>query len=342
MEFASKKILFVGDCNPNGYIYLRSQSIKRIVKKMDLIDVNEYINPSDRLKFTLAYRLQLSIFLKKFNNAIINKINENTYDLIWFEKPIFIFEETLRIINKMGIKSVSYNPDNPFGARDDGCWGLYLKNIKHYTHHIISRRSNYKNLKNMDAKDVIYIPLCSEKRLHFKEENINKELDITFIGTPYDNRFEFIDQLSRDLKTTIHIFSAEWRNLKKKLGSRSNVIINNAVYNSKYRSVINKSKIMLGFITQSNQDDLSFRNFEITACGSFLLSQRSSLQERIFRENVEAIYFDDIHDCISKVDYFLANSEERENIASAGHKRSLQLGLNNDFVVKRAFLKLFR
>ena len=29
----------------------------------------------------------------------------------------------------MGIKTVSYNPDNPFGTRHDGCWGLYLKNI---------------------------------------------------------------------------------------------------------------------------------------------------------------------------------------------------------------------
>ena len=65
MDFTSKKVLFVGDCNPNGYIYLRSQSIKRIVKKMDLIDVNEYINPSDRFQFSLAYRFQLSIFLKK-------------------------------------------------------------------------------------------------------------------------------------------------------------------------------------------------------------------------------------------------------------------------------------
>ena len=91
MDFASKKVLFVGDCNPNGYIYLRSQSIKRIVKKMDLIDVNEYINPSDRFQYSLAYRFQLSIFLKKFNNAIIKKINECDYDLIWFEKPIFIF-----------------------------------------------------------------------------------------------------------------------------------------------------------------------------------------------------------------------------------------------------------
>ena len=342
MDFTSKKILFIGDCNPNGYIYLRSQSIKRIVKKMDLIDVNEYINPSNRLKFTLAYRLQLSIFLKKLNTAIISKINANTYDLIWFEKPIFIFEDTLRIIDKLGIKSVSYNPDNPFGLRDDGCWGLYLKNIKHFTHHIISRRTNYKDLKNKDAKDVIYIPLCSEKRLHFKEEDINKELDITFIGTPYDNRLEFIDQLSRGLKTTINIYSAEWRKFNKKLGSRSNIIINDAVYNSEYRTVINKSKIMLGFITQSNQDDLSFRNFEITACGTFLLSQRSSLQERIFRENIEAVYFNDIEDCVLKVDHFLVNSKEREKLASAGHKRSLELGLNNDFVIKRAFLKLFR
>ena len=342
MGFVSKKVLFVGDCNHNGYIYLRSQAIKRLVGEMDSIDVNEYINPSDRFKFSLAYRFQFSLFLKKFNNVIINKINNGDYDLIWFEKPIFILEDTLCFINRLGIKTVSYNPDNPFGARDDGCWGLYLKNIKQFTHHIISRRCNYKDLKKMNAKDIIYIPLCSEKRIHFKERNIKKEYDLTFIGTPYDNRIEFIDQLSMQLSTSIHVFSAEWRKFKKILGSRSNVNINDAIYNSKYRMIINKSKIMLGFITRSNYDDLSFRNFEITACGTFLLSQRSSLQERIFRKNIEAVYFDDIEDCVLKVDHFLSNSKEREKLASAGHKRSLELGLNNDFVIKRAFLKLFR
>ena len=99
---------------------------------------------------------------------------------------------------------------------------------------------------------------------------------------------------------------------------------------------------MLGFITHSNKDDLSFRNFEITACGSFLLSQRSSMQERIFRENIEAIYFNDVEDCASKIHHFLIHSDERETIANKGYKRSLQLGLDNDFVIKRAFLKLFR
>jgi len=342
MDFESKKVLFIGDCNPNGYIYLRSQSIKRLVKKIDLIDINQHINPSDRLKYSLAYRFQLRLFLKNLNNAIINKINEDAYDLIWFDKPIFILEETLRIIYRMGIKTVSYNMDNPFGPRDDGCWNLYLQNIKNFTYHIISRRSDYKNLKNMNARDIIYMPFHYEKTLHFKEKNIKKELDVTFIGTPHDNRIEFIDHLARDLETSIHVFSAEWRKFKKRLGSRSNVIINDAIYKSEYRSVINKSKIMLGFITQSNLDDLSNRSFEITACGSFLLSPRSPLQERIFRENIEAVYFDDIHDCVSKVDYFLANPEERENIASAGHKRSLELGINTDFVVKRVLLKIFK
>ena len=174
MDFDSKKVLFVGDCNPNGYIYLRSQSIKRLVKKMDSIDSNEYINPSDRLKYSLAYRFQLRLFLKKLNNAIINKINEDAYDLIWFDKPIFILEETLRIIYRMVIKTVSYNPDNPFGPRDDGCWNLYLQNIKNFTYHIISRKSDYKNLKNMNARDIIYIPFHYEKTLHFKEKNIKK------------------------------------------------------------------------------------------------------------------------------------------------------------------------
>jgi len=335
----------VGDGNQNGYIYMRSQSIKSLVESMDVIDTNRYINPQKPLSYRLAYRFQLAPLLRNLNNAIVEKINSNSYDLVWFEKPIFILKKTLRYISaKKGIYTVSLNPDNPFGPRNDGCWGLYLENIHLYSHHIVMRRSNYKDLKKIGIKKVHFIPLCYEKNLHFKEKNFNedqKELDVTFIGTPYDNRINFIGLLSKKIEANINVYSTEWKKFKKKLGNKKNIIISDAIYQSDYRNTINKSRIMLGFITRSNADEISFRSFEITACGSFLLSERTIFQQKFFKENKEAAYFDGVEECANKINYYLDNPLERIAIESAGHKRVQDLNLTNDSTMKRALSKIF-
>ena len=99
---------------------------------------------------------------------------------------------------------------------------------------------------------------------------------------------------------------------------------------------------MLGFITKSNLDKYSIRSFEITACGSFLLSESSRFQKKFFREDKEAGYFDDVEECAEKINYYLASPLERIKLKLAGHKRVKELNLNNDYVVKRLLLKLFR
>ena len=344
MAAFSKHVLFVGDGNHNGYIYMRSQSIKKLVQSMDMIDTNKYINPKNKIRYHLAYRFQLNFLLKDLNNTIVEKVNSKSYDLIWFEKAIFIFPETLEKINYKNIMTISTASDNPFGPRADGCWKLYLKNISLYTHHIIQRRSDKKELRNKGAKNIIFMPYSYEQKLHFKEKwsDDQKKFNVTFIGSPYDQRIDFINKLSQKINVTIHVYSAEWKEFKRRLGSRTNIVVNNAVYLSEYRKIINQSKIMLGFFTKSNLDEYSHRSVEITACGSFLLSESSRFQKKFFREDKEAAYFDDVDECAEKINYYLANPLERIKLESAGHKRVKELNINNDYVVKKALSKLFR
>ena len=343
MNNFNKKVLFVGEGNPSGYIFMRSEAIKKIVQSMDMIDTDQYINPNNRISYYLAYRFQLNPLLKDLNNTIMQMVNSKTYDLIWFEKPIFIFGSTLDYINQKNISIVSLNPDNPFGPRDDGCWQMYLQNIALYTHHIIQRRSDKKELKKKGAKNIIFMPFSYEKKLHFKEKwsNDQKKLDVTFIGSPYDQRIDFIDKLSQKINVTIHVYSPEWKEFKRRLGSRPNIVVNKAVYLSEYRKIINQSKIMLGFFTKSNLDEYSIRSFEITACGSFLLSESSRFQKKFFRENKEAVYFSDVDECAAKIDYFLAHPKEREIIEEAGYKRVQKLELYNDYLINRVLDKIF-
>ena len=73
MSVFPKKILFVGDGNQNGYIYMRSQSIKNLVESMDMVDINKLINdvkPKNLIKINNGIAVFENNELKVFFDAI--------------------------------------------------------------------------------------------------------------------------------------------------------------------------------------------------------------------------------------------------------------------------------
>jgi hypothetical protein len=66
-------------------------------------------------------------------------------------------------------------------------------------------------------------------------------------------------------------------------------------------------------------DDLNFRTFEAMSCGALLLTRRETNgQELLFEEGKHLVTYADDIELFSKVDYYLANTKERERIALNG------------------------
>ena len=53
-----------------------------------------------------------------------------------------------------------------------------------------------------------------------------------------------------------------------------------------------------------------------------MLHQRAAQATEVFREGIEAEYFDGYKEFREKINFYLANSEARELIARKGHERS--------------------
>ncbi|HCI54504.1 MAG TPA: hypothetical protein DFI01_01105, partial [Bacteroidales bacterium] len=68
----------------------------------------------------------------------------------------------------------------------------------------------------------------------------------------------------------------------------------------------------------------NMRLFEATGVGSCLLTDNKANMNELFRSGKEVVTYDNIDDCIEKAKWLLENDTEREKIAKAGQKRTLE------------------
>lgn len=87
---------------------------------------------------------------------------------------------------------------------------------------------------------------------------------------------------------------------------------------------LNKGKMV---IQNSRWGEITRRIFEGMACGKMVLCDRldkSKKLEELFIDGEDIVYYDDMVDCINKINYYNENDEERERIANNGFKKVLE------------------
>jgi len=87
------------------------------------------------------------------------------------------------------------------------------------------------------------------------------------------------------------------------------------------------SKIALCFLAKIYPDQITYRTFEVPACGGFMLAQRTAEQLRFFAEGREAAYFSNQAEMLDKIRFYLDHVDLRKKIAAAGLRRC-RLGHN--------------
>jgi spore maturation protein CgeB len=80
---------------------------------------------------------------------------------------------------------------------------------------------------------------------------------------------------------------------------------------------------------------VAHKSFEITACGGFLLAERTPEHLACFREDEEAVFFSDLEECRAKIQRYLNDEPARIAIASAGQRRARSSAYDNDSMLRR-------
>ncbi|WP_158823462.1 glycosyltransferase [Granulicella sp. S156] len=328
------KVLYAAGLSPNDSSQYRLWALERLGHKVVSLNAYSY-EPQNAILKKIVYRVQSGPWVARLNRDILAMAEREKPDIFWADKLLGLRPETLDKLRAMGIVSASYMIDNAFGPRRDPGWRLYMKDIPHFDLHVVQRDKNIADYKASGARDVIKIQTAYEPTLHFPPpigwSDNDRDRGVSFIGTPYDDRAQFLTRLWKEFGLPIVVSGGlVW---KKALGAEATDALyrgHGELFRGAYREGIWKSKINLSFITHANQDEFVHKSFEIAACRGFLLAERSPGHMARFVEDEEAVFFSGIEECVTKIRRYLPNEAARERIAAAGCARAERDGYHND------------
>jgi spore maturation protein CgeB len=330
------KILYAAQLSENDSALYRLWALERLGQTVISIDSNAFV-PQSELMRKVVHRAQAGPWVRRLNAEVLAVAERERPDVFWADKLLGLRPETLVKLREMGVASVSYMIDNAFGPRQDPGWRLYMKCIPYFDLHVVQRDSNFADYEKRGARDVIKIQTAYEPTVHFAPEtddyvarDAGRGRGVSFIGTAYDNRPEFLTRLAREAGLPVVISGSRvWR---ERLDAKAvaELYTGSELYGAAYREAVWDSKINLSFITHSNQDEFVHKSFEIAACGGFLLAERSAGHLERFKEDQEAVFFSDYAECVEKVREYLPDAEARGRIAAAGRARAVSSGYGND------------
>ncbi len=335
------RILYIAPMNYGWYGLYRQRSLERLGHTVFPIDITRYESQGNPILARVRYRLQIGPTVKRMNEDVLRLAQQHDVDAVWFDKPLFNRGSTLRQLRALGIATVDYMIDNPFGPRRDPGFRLYVRTIPEYDLHIQQRDVSVAAYLQRGARRVVKVQTAFEPSVHFPPpagwSDRDRTREVSFIGTPYDNRAEFLTQLWQRFHLPIIISGP--RIWKRKLGGDALAALypkEGELYDAQYREGVWKSKINLSFLTHGNQDEYAHKSFEIAACGGFLLAERSPGHSDRFKEDEEAVFFSSIEECAEKCRMYLEDESARARIAAAGQRRAVSCGYDNDTQLAKA------
>ena len=175
-----------------------------------------------------------------------------------------------------------------------------------------------------------YFPYHAVPSHVFYPVKLEKIWDVVFAGTPYSctykpDKFELLRAIQNKFSLAVYGNNSEgWK-------SRGVVNVFPAAFDKNLSIIYGQAKIVLGISNCQCEGYWSIRSSQALMCGAFLITRFTPQMEKELKNNV--VYFQDIPDCLAKIDYYLKNEKEREE------KKEISLVFAKQFLTTEQRLK---
>lgn len=280
------------------------------------------------------------------------KMNQQLLELVKVRKPAFalivpfkdhFIPEVVQEIGKHTL-TVCYFFDD--------MWRIeYARRWAKLVHFVITSDINgVGKFRDAGFSNAIYAPFGVNHRV-FPKLDLPKIYDVTFIGQYHPIRDWYISRLKK-AGIEVRIWGSNWRNKASRIDqdgmirifnqSRINLNLSNCV-SWDLRYLLHSPRAVKDTLDSVSKKDpktieqVKGRHFEINACGGFQLSYYVEGLETCYAIGKEIAIYSDPKDLIQKIRHYLSKPDEREAIAMAGYKRTLE-----SHTMEQRFAELFQ
>lgn len=230
-----------------------------------------------------------------------------------------------------------YHNDNPFSAIKDKRhyhrYKYFLNSLPAYHSFHVYRHSNIQDIKDVGVDKVKVLMAYYIPEIDFPSEEARNDLsaDVIFAGHPEpDGREVYINKLF-DNGVDVKIYGDKEHWLRIINVEHHDKLKNTKVLSiEEYRKAIKTSKICLCFFSKWNRDEYTRRVFEIPAMARFLLAERTTVIQSLYKEGSEMELFSDPIEMFDKIYYYLEHENERISVAENGYLRCINSGYSID------------
>lgn len=221
--------------------------------------------------------------------------------------PVNILSESLQSITGLTDTQTLIWMDE----RDHGC-DTDVRLLAPYADYIISTsQENFSKYRDAGFGPKIILSQWAFNQFTYQIDMLQKNRDISFIGSARGNRSNMIDKI-RQSGLSVDVFGDGW-------SEYSFIPFYDMV------RIFGQSKINLDFCGANvvSTGQIGRRVFEVTGCGGFLIAYPATNLAKYYEPGKEVVIASSIEELIDKCKYYLANQQERENIALCGYRRTI-------------------
>jgi spore maturation protein CgeB len=337
------KILFLGEIGPGQTSRMRMRALGRLGHDVRGVNTVTPWKSASWLKRQAQRRLGRGAVVNEINRSVLATAREFHPHLVWAEKQEFLRVETLAALRGLGARLIHFTPDPYFSLqwKRTGLMDSAMGAFDILVYCKVYEREQYAAL----GKPLLYMPLgyCDEVHRPLPSSDPRWSCAAGFLVGWEPRRERLLHDVAAvgiDLK----IRGGYWNFLRdgkwtlrrqiilKQLAGRDRFCFHrdellaqawqgDEVYDDDYARAVTGAKIGLGLLRKVCPDQHTTRTFEIPACGSMLLADRTEEHREFFVEGREAEFFASAEELLDKLKFYCAHDAARRQIAEAGERR---------------------
>jgi spore maturation protein CgeB len=337
------KVLYLGEIDAGQTALMRMRALERLGHSVCGVHTSKPWKHASWFMRQLQRRTYRGSIVDGINWAVLSAARQFKPAMLWADKQEFLRADTIEEIKRLGAKTVHFTPD-PYFSLDWKRNRLMDEAMRAFDVLVYCKSYERKQYEATGTR-VVYMPLgyCDEVHRPVVSVDARWKCAIGFLGGWEPRRERFLHAVVA-VGVNVKIWGGYWEFLRDgKWTLRRHIILRQLaggdtfgfhrdellshahqggeVYADDYARALTGCRIGIGFLRKTWPDQHTTRTFEIPACGSLLLADRTEEHQEFFEEGKEAEYFASCEELVDKVKFYCGNESTRQSVANRGHQR---------------------